>query len=54
MTSSYEQDSDGQHLEVVAWVRIVDGDAPMRTRHADHNTDRVADVIDTDDQLCRV
>jgi hypothetical protein len=54
VTSSYEQDSDGPHLELVAWVRTVDGDAPMRTRPADRNTDRVADVIDTDAQLRRV
>jgi hypothetical protein len=38
----------------MAWVRTDDGDAPMRTRRADRKTDRVADVIDTDDQLCRV
>ena len=54
MRSSYERDSDGPHLEVMAWVRIVDGDALMRIRAADRNTDQVADVIDTDDQLCRV
>jgi hypothetical protein len=54
VTSSYEQDSDDPHLEVTARVRTVDGDTPMRTRRADRQTDRVADVIDTNDQLCRV
>jgi hypothetical protein len=35
-------------------VRSDDRDAPMRSLRSDRTTDRVADVIDTDDQLCRV
>jgi hypothetical protein len=38
----------------MAWVRTDDGDAPMRTRRSDRKTDPVANVIDTDDQLCWV
>jgi hypothetical protein len=38
----------------MACARTDDGDGPMRTRRADHKTDRVANVIDTDDQLCWV
>ncbi|WP_353359520.1 hypothetical protein [Mycobacterium sp.] len=54
MTSAYERDSDGPHLEVMAGVRTDHGDAPMRTRRADRKTDGVADLIDTDAHLCRV
>jgi hypothetical protein len=64
VTSWYEQYSDGPHLEVMACddgvlgielnVRSDDRDAPMRSLRSDRTTDRVADVIDTDDQLCRV
>jgi hypothetical protein len=38
----------------MAGVRTDHGDAPMRARCAHRKTDRLADVIDTDDQLCRV
>jgi hypothetical protein len=54
VTTAYERDSDGPHLEVMAGVRTDHGDAPMRARCAHRKTDRLADVIDTDDQLCRV
>jgi hypothetical protein len=47
-------DHNTDHGRTMARVRIGSGLGPMRTRRADRKTDRVAAVIDPDDQLCWV